>query len=159
MRKIGEYTARGQVTENESEAGTPNRIRLFDGRFDTGYRVRFFVVWGSSASSSSMPDCSGKLATSPNCQTAVDGFFDASDGREIAWSGTAGSTDTWFNSPPAVIIDEENFIVEDLYVYVRGAIDTTPINYLVVMDKYDTSESFGAVTMARDRAQDSGFVA
>ena len=83
MKKIGEYTARGQIDETSSENGAPAVINLFDGRFDTGYRVTEFYVWGSNAASSSNPDVSGKLATSKNVASGTS-FFDASDDREIA---------------------------------------------------------------------------
>ena len=50
MKKIGEYTARGIVLETETEAGEPQKISLFDGKFTTGYRVTRFQVWGASVS-------------------------------------------------------------------------------------------------------------
>ena len=156
MKKMGQFTARGQVSENESEQGTPARIRLFDGRFDTAFKVTEFYVFPSRAASSSEPDIQGKLVTSPNVTSAVGEFFQAQDGREIAWGGSAGSTDTPFNSPGHSIIDPENLIVEDLYVFVRAVVDTTPVNYLVVMEKYEIGDSLGAVTMAKDRARDAG---
>ena len=42
MKKIGEYTVRGQISD-----GIVEKIILFDGRFDTGYRVTSFVVFGT----------------------------------------------------------------------------------------------------------------
>ena len=151
---LGTYTARGQVTENQSEQGQPERIRLFDGRFDTAFRVREFYVWGQNAASSSNPDISGKLATSPNV-TASTGFFNANDGRELAWGSSAGSTDTFFNAPPGAIIDPENLVIEDLFVFTRAVNDDIPVNYLIVMDKFEITETLGAVSMAKDRARDS----
>ena len=154
MKKIGEFTARGQLSENDSEQGRPARVRLFDGRFDTAFKITEFYVWGSSAASSSSPDISGKLAISPNVETGTE-FFNAQDGREIAWGSVAGSTDTFFNAPPGSIIDPENLVVEDLYVFIRAPVDTTPVNYLIVMEKYEVGDSTGAVTMAKDRARTS----
>ena len=151
---LGTFTARGQVSENDSEQGRPERIRLFDGRFDTAFKVKEFYIWGANAAGSSNPDVSGKLATSPNVESATD-FFNADDGREIAWGSVAGSTDTFFNSPPGSIIDPENLVVEDLFVFVRSPIDPGAVNYLIVMDKYDITETLGAVSMAKDRARDS----
>jgi len=152
MKKIGQYTVRGRLTEAETEAGTPQRIRLFDGKFNTGYKVTNFVVWGSTLSSSSNPDVSGKLGTTDSLATGAAGFFNASDVREIAWAGAAGSTDTVFNSPPGIVIDPDNFVVEDLFVYARGA-GNVKINYIVTMDKYDTTSAHGALAMIKNNAQ------
>lgn len=151
---IGTFTARGQLSENDSEQGRPNRIRLFDGRFDTGYKVREFYIWAVNSANSSNPDVSGKLATSPNVRTDTF-FFNAGDSREIAWSASAGSTDQILQAQPGAIIDPENLVIEDLFVFVRGSNDDIDVNYLIIMDKYDITETLGAVSMAKDRARDS----
>jgi hypothetical protein len=151
---MGTYTARGTVTENESEQNGPTRIRLFDGKFNTGFVVREFYVWGATYSNSSGPDVIGKLATSPNClDTPVD-FMLAADSREIAWSGHNGGLD-FMSAGEFHIIDPENLIVEDLWFYARGVTDTVNVNYMIVMDKYDITDTMGVVTMAKDRATDS----
>lgn len=155
MKKIGEFTARGQNTEEQSRVGMPARIRLFDGRFDTAYKVREFYVWGASFNTSSNPDVLGKLSTSPNVEEASVNFFNAADSREIAWGSSAGSTDTAFNAPPGTVIDPENLIVEDLWFFARSA-GAEPVNYLIIMDKYEVTETIGAVSMAKDRASESG---
>ena len=152
---IGTFTAKGQLTEEDAEAGNPNTIRLFDGRFDTAYVVREFRIWSSDYSTSSAPDVIGKLATSRNATTTPAGFFDASNNIEIAWATSAGSTDGGLGFGD-YIIDPENLLTEDIFVYVRSTVDTTPVNYLVVLDKYDITEALGAVTMAKDRSGDSG---
>lgn len=154
MKKIGTYTARGQVSETESETGAPAKINLFDGSYETGWKVVEFYVWGANAASSSNPDVSGKLSTSPNV-TASTAFFNAQDQREIAWGSSAGSTDTFFNAPPGAIIDPDNLIVEDLYVFTRAVNDTIPVNYLIVLEKYDITDWEGALSMAKDRAADA----
>ena len=51
MKKIGEYTTRGRVDDQ-----TVQRITLFDGRFDTGYRVVQFDVLPSDPTNSA-GDC------------------------------------------------------------------------------------------------------
>mgnify|MGYP001025490786 CR=1 FL=1 len=154
MKKIGTYTVRGQISETETEAGNPQRIRLFDGRFDTGYKVVEFYIWGATLSSSTNVDVSGKLATTDNLETSSAVFMNASDVREIAWAGVTGSTDVVFNSAPGQIVDPDNFIVEDLFVYARTAGGSTvPINYMIVMEKYDTTTSRGALAMIRNNAQ------
>ena len=37
MKKIGEYTAKGIVSEDNTTAGTPQKIPLFDGSFTVSY--------------------------------------------------------------------------------------------------------------------------
>ena len=148
MKKIGTYTLRGQIEEAN---GVPDRIRLFDGRFDTGYKVVDFYVWGASVNSTSNPDVSGKLATTDNLETTGSNFANAGDIRELAWAGATGSTESIFSSMEK-IIDPDNFIVEDLFVYVRTS-GSGRANYMVVLEKYDTTASQGALAMVRNNAQ------
>ena len=65
-------------------------------------------------------------------------------------SGTDGMNAGTFSE---AIIDPDNLVVEDLYVYVRSATDDIPINYLVKLEKYEITDWQGALAMARDRAQ------
>lgn len=150
---IGSFTARGQASEQFVETYGPIRIRLFDGKFDTAYKVREFHVWPSNYASSSNPDVVGKLMTSPNGTDTADNFHNASDSRQLGWAGFAGATDQvgadWN------LVDPENLVVEDLWVYVRGSNDLEDVNYMIVLDKYDITESLGAVSMAKDRARES----
>ena len=152
MKKIGDYTLRGQTTEEDQEAGNPVLIRLFDGKFDTGYKVIGFNVWSSNYSGSGQPDCVGKLGTTNNLSAGPTGFMNAQDVREIAWATSAGSTDGGLGFGDS-IVDPDNFIVEDLFVYVRSATDAVPINYIVYLEKYDTTSSRGALAMVRNNAQ------
>jgi len=150
---IGSYTARGTISEDETEQNGPARIRLFDGKFDTAFVVREFYIWSDTWSNSNFPDCIGKLSTSPNVLDTPVQFMQAQDSREIAWAGANGGLDTGGQS--FAIVDPDNLIVEDLWVFTRSINDTNGVNYMVVMDKYDITESLGAVSMAKDRARDS----
>ena len=60
-----------------------------------------------------------------------------------------------YKRQPFTIVDPENLVVEDLWVYVRGSQDAANISYMIVLDKYDITDAMGAVTMAKDRANDS----
>tara|TARA_Y100000004_G_scaffold1770_1_gene2239 strand:+ start:225 stop:689 length:465 start_codon:yes stop_codon:yes gene_type:complete len=151
MKKIGYYTARGIVFEDESEAGTPQKISLFDGSFKTGYRITSFRVWGATPSGSE-GFVVGKLSKNDIGTTAAANFFRADDDNQIAWSQSAAATDGGNHTMGDFIIDRDNLVIEDLYVYVRANNDATAVNYLIEMEKYEISESQGALMMARDRA-------
>jgi hypothetical protein len=154
MKKIGEYTARGIVTEADTTEGNPQKISLFDGRFDTAYRVKGFYIWGATYNASAPPDVIGKLSKNDDGVTSNVNFFRADDDNQIAWAGNIGSADAFQVQEPG-IVDPDNLIVEDLFVYVRcgSTSDVTAVNYLVIMEKYEITDWQGALAMARDRAQ------
>ena len=154
MKKIGEYTARGIVSEVDTENGNPQKIPLFDGSFKTAYRVKAFYVWGSNWSGGTGPDCIGKLSKNAIGVSGAVNFMRADDDNQIAWAANNGTTDAPANPlGENSIIDRDNLVVEDLYVYVRtAAAQSTPINYLIEMEKYEISDWQGALAMARDRA-------
>ena len=155
MKKIGEYTARGIVSEADTVNGNPQKIPLFDGSFKTAYRITAFYVWGSDWSASASPDCIGKLSKNDDGAVNAAAFFRADDDNQIAWAVSNGSVDSASQLFDNAIIDRDNMVVEDLYVYVRtGSGDQgEAINYLVEMDKYEITDWQGALAMARDRAQ------
>ena len=153
MKKIGEYTARGIITEDDTAAGKPQQIPLFDGSFKTAYRVIKFDIWAATYSNSSNPDCLGKLSKNDDGVTSAVNFFRADDENQIAWAGNIGSSDL-FQIQQTGIVDPDNLVVEDLYVYARIAGDSAqPVNYMVIMEKYEITDWQGALAMARDRAQ------
>jgi len=145
MKKIGEYTARGMGAETDGAI----KISLFDGRFDTGYKVTGFSVFSQSVQDTYDNRCAGKLCTSSNCETAAATFMNLGDNREIAWAGqNDGSIDAIVMAEG--IIDPENFIVEDLWIYLRSN-QNENVNYIITMEKYDTTEWQGALTLARGK--------
>lgn len=141
MKKIGEYTTRGQVTSREIE-----RITLFDGRFDTGYRLVSIQAL-QSAPDNSNADCYITVATESTAATLA---WNLGDSRQIGW---ASSKSDPFPTLSAGVVDPDNFIVEDLYIYANSE-DGAPTNYLITMEKYDTTDWHGALTMVRNSAQD-----
>ena len=154
MKKIGQYTARGTINEADTAAGNPQKIPLFDGSFSTAYRVIGFHIWGSDYGGSANPDCIGKLSKNDIGTLSAGNFMRADDDNQIAWAWFGASTDAGGSSSQDPIIDKDNLVVEDLYVYGRSVnTETTdPINYMVVMEKYEISDWQGALAMARDRA-------
>jgi hypothetical protein len=152
MKKIGEYTTRGQVSEDETEEGNPQKIELFDGRFDTGYRITDFKIWTSNVLAGTA--AAAKLATTDTSPTARSNFFNAHHNDQIAWAVTEMQTDGGHSGGFAdSIVDPDNMVIEDLYVYVRCETHETPINYMITMEKYDITDWQGALSMVRNRSQ------
>lgn len=147
MKKVGQYTTRGQFAE-----GTVKRIQLFDGRFDTGYRVVDFRICSSDIGSSG-DNCSARLTTEDIGAMPPSGedMVDFADNRQIGWAAISGQTNGFENQTP--IIDPDNLIVEDLYVSGQHA-STHPINYMITLEKYDITDWQGALAMVRNSAQD-----
>lgn len=145
MKKIGEYTVRGSTT-----SGTTERINLFDGRFDTGYVITKFVIVVTDPDNSGL-DCFGTIGTVENLGTT----WDLGDQTQIGWSSmnNAGSA-TGPQAEPFSLIDRDNVVVEDLYIYGEtNASGANPLNYYIEMDKYDISEWRGALAMVRNKSQ------
>ena len=145
MKKIGEYTARGQMEES-----TEVKIQLFDGRFDTAYKVVDVRALSGDVGSSG-DDGSVRLSTAPIGPMPTSGdMIDFSDNRQIAWAGFNGASNG-FDAAPAVI-DPDNLVVEDLYISGQHG-GSDPINYIIYMEKYDISEWQGALAMVRATSQ------
>tara|TARA_Y100000114_G_scaffold154223_1_gene175804 strand:+ start:1513 stop:1983 length:471 start_codon:yes stop_codon:yes gene_type:complete len=153
MKLIGKYTAKGIVTESETEGSIPQKIPLYDANPSTAYRVVGFHIWGASYGSSTQPDCIGKLSKNDDGVTSASNFMRADDNNQLAWGWFNATTDSGGDSMES-IIDPDNLVVEDLYVYARSnSGSTSSINYMVLLEKYEISEWQGALAMARDRAQ------
>lgn len=141
MKKIGEYTAKGNIAVSDT-TGESKKIQLFDGRFDTGYRVREFIVMTNDPMFNNL-EFTAKLTTREN----NDRKFNWQQNDQIAWA--FGEDTVWLKG----IVDPENMVIEDLFIY--AAINTTSdvnINYMIVMDKYEISDWQGALAMATERA-------
>lgn len=142
MKKIGEYTAKGQVA---SASGV--RIKLFDGKFDTAYKVVKFFVTPQNVNSGD--NAYGKLTTEDD--TGSDpANWDWGSNIEVAWSGTYAVSDGIAGSE--MFIDEDNLIVEDLFFYgINSANDR--VNYMIHLEKYDITDWQGALAMVSNRSQ------
>ena len=145
MKKIGEYTARGQIEE-----GVEVKIQLFDGRFDTGYRVVDLRICSGDLGSTG-DDASVRLSTaSIGAMPSSGDMINFADNRQIAWCGVGGQSNGFENVSP--IIDPDNMVVEDLYISGQHG-SSDPINYIIYMEKYDISEWQGALAMVRASSQ------
>jgi hypothetical protein len=154
MKKIGEYTVRGTMLAVDDGSSTPSwkRITLFDGRFDTAYRVTRFVIAAEGASSAQ--DCVGKLATEITYTTTagLGSHWDWDDNREIAWCSTQNFT-TSIREGNFELVDKDNLVVEDLFVSLVTNAGPNRVNYYIEMEKYDITEYRGALAMVRNRSQ------
>ena len=146
MKKIGEYTTRGKILE-----GVELRIPLFDGRFDTGFRITKFDVWSAELGSSSN-DCSGRLSTESLGTMPSSGTqMDAGDNRQIAWASVQGGSNGF--GPISSIVDPDNLVVEDLFFSGQHGGSAKEINYQITMEKYEFSDWKGALSMVRNKSQ------
>lgn len=153
MRKIGDYTARGTISETETLAGSPQKIPLFDGKFTTGYRVTAFKVWGSDFGGLDNGEIVAKLSKNEFGTTDASNFLRADDDNQIGWAGAGGAPSMF--TEQVSIIDPDNMIIEDLYVYAHTTgTAADAVNYLIEMEKYAISDWQGALGMARDRQQE-----
>lgn len=139
---VGTYTCRGRVDADSNS----NLIQLFDGRFDTAYRVIDFQV-ASADPNAADGDLNAKLTTEPS--TTQTWNWDKN--TEIAW---AVSENRVTASPVfgRTIIDPDHLIVEDLYLQCQSQSAAT-VNYLITMEKYDITSAKGALTMVRNKSQ------
>jgi hypothetical protein len=144
MKKIGEYTTRGRIADQATK-----RITLFDGRFDTGYKIISFKVYPDQPYTAAA-DVVGVLATEAAAATD-DWHFD--DQRQIAWSSVDIRTAGFAHGGGTV--DPDNFIVEDLFIHGKNQ-DDGDVNYIITMEKYETSDWMGALALVRNSAQDVG---
>lgn len=149
MKLIGEYTVRGTF---QTSAADVEKIILFDGDFETAYRVTRFDISFQNRSASGTEVASAKLTTVP------DGVGDNRDwhwdsNTEIAWATCAADSNGLSTQKPVGIVDPDNLIVEDLYVGGYSYTDAETINYMIHLEKYDVSEYQGALAMVRNRSQ------
>ena len=154
MKKIADLTMRGKVEVTSNSTGFTDKLQLFDGRFDTGYKVTKFIVSTNGANAGA--DCIGKLSSEEPANPA-EAFWDWSNNQEIAWAAfTMDATVTpgegW--STNNNLVDRENLVIEDLYITVRTRDITDPfVNYYIELEKYDITEWQGALSMVRNKSQ------
>jgi hypothetical protein len=140
MKKIKNLTLRGRVT-----AAEVNRIQLFDGRFDTGYILKKFVIAPSDVNDAEK--IQSKLTTIDHTHQ-TGWFWDRN--TEIAWA--TWNTPTNSRASQFELIDQDALIIEDLFI------DTTAdtgeeINYYIELEKVSISDWQGALAMVRNSSQ------
>jgi len=149
MKKIGEYTARGKLHSVGGSGVHPITINLFEGKFDTGYRITEFVVGPFDVDNSSNTVFKAKLMT-VDSGSALE--WNWGDQTEVAWSFFSFDENSIHQNSWS-LVDVDNLIVEDLYVYLEETANLDG-NYYIKMDKYDISEFDGALALVRNASQD-----
>ena len=148
MNVVGEYTCRGTITPSLTD---PERITLFDGRFDTGYRIKKFVISPFDMDNTNIRTYVGKVATVDSLDPRE---WNWSDQREIAWSWYGSDANASQAGQHFSQVDKEQIIVEDVYVYAEepGGSTSQFMNYYIEFEKVEISDWEGALTMAKDKA-------
>ena len=142
MKKVGTYTARGQVAHQVTE-----RIKLFDGSFKTGYKVIGFKVAPENVTGN--VSCTGILYSDDD--GAGNNNFNWGDNIQIAWAGARGDFNDGLQDGYEAV-DTDNLIIEDLFIRCHGS-DAANINYMIFLEKYDITEWQGALAMVRSQSQ------
>lgn len=147
MKKVGGRKVMSGRINTGTYNGVENKIQLFDGLFTTGYRVVEFRIVSDQPLTSQ--EFMAKLTTQPDSTIAGVNFQDV---RQVALSQSGVtqygdfSNDYW--------IRPENMIVEDLWIsaYTTGT-SPNPLNYQIVLEKYEFTAWDGAETMVRNQSQ------
>ena len=142
MKKLGDlYTVRGKGL-----AGTVEKIQLFDGRFDTAYRLVKVEIANTDPFAGE--EISIKIKTE---SFSVGTIWDWSINTQIGWAvmgapiGTRWGYNTFF--------DPDNLIVEDIFIAFGSGTAGAEINYMLTFQKYDITDWQGALAMVRNKSQ------
>ena len=147
MKKIGEYTVAGQTLH-----GTEKRIQLFDGSFETGYRVTRFLVYPDTTVDPQ--NCSCKLVTEPGSSLAGQ-TWDWGDNIQVGWSfAKIGSGTSQLSDDRFSLVKPDNLIIEDLFIQAYSSDgDGQVVNYMISFEKYDLTDWQGAFSMVANQSQ------
>ena len=148
MKKIGEYTAIGSMgISTTTIGGDRERIELFDGRFDTAYKVIEFNIWALDT------ECHATLSTVDEggvSRSAGDYMMDAGDNTQIAWASAPSS-----GAGPLQdgIVNPDNLIIQDLFIRGYATSTSQPWNYYIRLEKYEITDWQGALAMVKNKSQ------
>lgn len=140
MKSIRDYTIRGTVL-----VGEVKRIQLFDGAFDTGYKIKKFVIAPKDVNDSEK--IQAKLTTEDH-DHQTSWFWNRTS--EIGWA--AWNTPTNSRAGQFDLVDHDAIVVQDLFI--DGTGDSGEIiNYYIEMEKVSISEWEGALAMVKNSNQ------
>lgn len=127
--------------------GSENRIQLFDGKFTTGYRIVSFMIVADQPLT--VQEFLAKLTTEPDSTVAEVKF---SDVQQMAFAQAGVESGGIFNY--ANWIRRDNMVIEDLWIssYTSGT-SPNPLNYEIVLEKYEFPAWDGAATLVENLSQ------
>lgn len=134
------------VLDTGTYAGIENKIQLFDGKFNTGWKIEKFVitptgpVWNREIAS--------MISTEPKSSLGVWMFDDVEQLAWAAWNVPDGVNGSQFE-----LVDEENMAVEDLWIQAYTTGEGTTMNYYIVLQKYEFTAYDGAAVMVKNQSQ------
>jgi hypothetical protein len=140
MKQDKILTLKGKILAGEVE-----RISLFDGRFDTAYRILSIVITPEDILTSEAVTV--KLMTEDATHNV--GWFWAKN-TEVGWAAWGVPINSRFGQFARV--DKEALIVEDLFIDASGDSGEF-INYMIELEKVKVTEWIGALAMVRSKAQ------
>lgn len=141
--KGGSKVIKGQITMNTHG----NRIRLFDGKFTTGFRVTEFRIVPKAPTN--QEEVIAVLSTT--AQGAVPSSLNLSNNTQIAYSLWNCPNQAYSSNWDLVI--SENMAVEDLFLSCYTTGDDSHLNFYIRLDKYEFTAWDGAGTMVAASSQ------
>lgn len=147
MKRIkgGNKVIRGKIATGTYN-GIENRIQLFDGKFNTGYKVVKFQI--SPTNPASSKEITSRLSTEPK-GTIYE--WNWADIQQVAWCGWNIPLDSRFGTFTEV--DPDNMIIQDLWISSYTSGEATNMNYIIELEKYEMTSWDGAASMVRNNAQ------
>ena len=147
MKKIanGRRVLMGQIDAGTYQ-GQENRLQLFDGSFETGYRIVDFKI--TPALPGTAYELIAKVSTEPKSSI---GFFNWDDTEEVAWATWNAPTNARFGE--SSFIREDTMIIEDLWISFYTTGEAIQCNYQITIEKYDLTDWEGALSMVQNRSQ------
>ena len=142
--KGGRKIMTGRITEGTYD-GSENKIQLFDGRFDTAYKLISFKI--APVSPTLSQELVGKLTTEPNSNVTTWAWENV---EEVAWAhwGADKNQDDYSN------VRDDTMVVEDLYVSAYNeTIDGAGVNYEIILEKMKIETWDAASIMVRNNSQ------
>ena len=142
--KDGLKVMTGTVVEGTYD-GNENKIQLFDGRFDTAYKLISFKI--APVSPTLAQELIGKLSTQPKSNVTAWNWADI---EEVSWAhwGTDKYQDDYSN------VRDDTMIVEDLYISAYNeTIDQAEVNYEIILQKMKIEAWDAASIMVRNNSQ------
>jgi hypothetical protein len=142
MKKMGDlYTVKGKGLMNTIE-----KIQLFDGRFDTAYRLVKVEIANTD------PFAGEEISIKIKLEKGTAGSaWNWGLNTQIGWAQANTPTNSRFGYK--AYVDPDNLIVEDVFIDFGSATAGAEINYMLTFQKYDISSWQGALAMVRNKAQ------